>query len=1617
MRNFAVMLFISFLFLFATAGFAAYQVYSDATVIAGQPFYVKGNTSGSVQYNVSVNITGNNANNSFSSAGGYFEVNVTAPVVTGEYNITVLSGNDSSTKVITIYVTNISQQFSSISFTDKKPPFAAASSFRINITMRSSSNALLVNYTPVVEVYSANGKRQTAWTIANMTPANNHSGFLEYNITIPSGVDGSYVISVDRGNIISIIVIKSGYVMALGTQTSLNETKFDYTPGNSTTIVAKIRDTDGNPIGNAINVTVKVTRPDGTITTVTLTNDTSVFGQYKGDYTLNDTQTGQYTIKGTAVAGTTSLESSSLMNSQKIKSIFDTQKEFFREWGDSSAFVPGGTVGLNIITTNLTDSSIFSGSTRASPAAGTVNCTKIADTLQVFYSNGTPYSISGSITNDSSGTYYSQSVCRVQFSAPSENGNYKITANASVGTGSPYTNAAGYFSVNRFVLKPTAVSSLGGSFDFMTMLYPGENSTFDLGAYDLSNNTEIAGINITNITVTKVIPLEFNAGASDIKEGASGRADSFNTTNITAGSSTKNPSVTVTLPVNKTGPYLIEMQAIIHTTEANTTVNGRGFYIAKYIMGFLSSQGKTDAAFSGPSGGFGGFSSCSEGTEKFSGSVTELKTNSAPSDPVSFSNILQAREELTGKDISSCLSMATNSSDSTGQIAIPVTFNRTKAGCESLSGFYFMLVNVSYQGKADQVPAGFMCRQYSFFVQGKDSSGSNVWRVDSRGSINFTVDSTNAIRRLNDSATMKNGTMTMIRAFNFNPGTGMQILTLNSSANLSANVSNQVMSLVVTPSLFSRATYPSGFISITWRFTPNASEGTGTDTTETGFQVAAFDAYVENTERPTTGGACGAGATCLTNGTGGGFGGFGSTFSAGDDIVLWIRASTNVSKVNNSDNANTTKGQLLVGTQSLIGFTAKVGLPWEGKLKPVTINNATLITDDWNGTQDRAYPRWGAELWRVNVTIPAALKKGFQTLQIEVNSSANNNSGEKVTTDVWFSIVKYSVVIGQEEGMTFENNFLIWGNYSNITLGTGGNTTPGQFVDNTTIFNKGWNLTAVNYTYNLRSKSDRVCIRNEINVTRWSQGSSAISYNRTAKVLVLDNTTAGVYDTVLVNMSDGFGNLRIIRIDGLRNVTYWGVVHNASRNVTTDLYLWQLLDCGYIKWINASFVPSNIGSWGGQYEKGVNFTVPYIIKRSSSSGPAVSAATVSVNGIIKQNDASGSGGSATGGFGFSKKLTADEYNSTGTVTASNGLAFVPVNINGPTGSFMVFWRVNESSGQEDTASFKSEGFGGHGGGSASGDIGTQVQIRSFDAWGSKIPKVNGSYAAIPILLRKITGADNPTTIYGLNIGAAGNSVYNTTWNEAVGGQLVQDTSLKNYTILYNFSLANYGPNASAIGNSAGPSFTTADISTTFSNTVDSKSVSIGAARNTDGENLTLAFYEDSSSQVNYPMINASQNITIRVCAQTFTKPQKPVLGATVYLYAESWGSGSGFGGSATTTALEWYDPINRTPYLFGPVSGNSLPVANATVGPKGCVALDIRHPSGWSAYTSYSIKAKVKDASGNEEDTYADYVWRNSQCSNGIDDDADGKIDYLSWGGGASSDPECSTYSDDSEAA
>ncbi len=1526
--------------LFSSIAFADYlDAYAKAVVQTNSTIYVKGYVKNSIGAGIqNVNVTAvlsGFSNNSVSASNGYFDINLTSPLASGEYNISV-STNTSLSKTIHAYVSNTTSGY--INFTGSKPPFSAGISFLINATLWNAAGGLIINYTPSITIYKANGPAVN-WTVFNTTPANNHTGYIGYNISVPADADGLYSISLDKGVITTIVLIQSTTIMAVNTQTDSNETKTNFYPGANFTIVAKIRDTSGNPIGYAVNVTARVTKPDKTVDTATLSNDTTQEGRYASSaYVTSSSSAGQYIIDVSAIVAGKTIKGSITASTQAMKARLEKQAEFFKEWGDSAAFTAGGTVGLNVIVMNLSDDSIFTGS--ISGGAGVVNCASGGTNVTGLYaSNGSSLSI-GTVSYDAGGMYMGTSVCRIIFTAPSATGNYKITFSTSVGNMN--VSGAGYLEVQKYILKPNPVSSLGGAFDFAVMLYPGDNATFEVSAFDMNSQAEVAGVNITSLTVTKITPLESIGGSSDILEGGLGRSDAFNTTNYTAGSNIANPTITIQLPVNRTGPFQAEVRAIINNGTTNETVTGRGFYISKYIMGFLSSfggmmggppgsggemeGGPGGGHEEGPSGGFGGGSACS-GTENFRGNVMELKTNSAPKDPVTFNNILQAREEMTGKSVLPCLSMTLNSSDSNGMVQVPIMFNTSISGCSSLTGFHFMLVNITYQGKADAVPAGFICKRLSFQPSITDNSGNMAWKTAPAGIVNMTISS---IRRINDSTTIRGGTVQIIRAFNFNPSSGMKMLAPNGT--ITAALNNGSANIVLVPTNFSSSTWPNGFISITVQVTANATYNSITDSSESGFQVTAFDANA-----------------IQLNGQ---YNMWGQTLNAGQNISIMIEASTNVSR---SD-------YTLARANTTTGFTAKVGIPWEGKMKDVSVYNATLQSDGWDGPQNSTWPYFGKERWLINISLPSNLKKGTNMIEITVNNSNN----EKAETEIGFTAASYSIKVGQEEGLNTQYFLRPW-------------DSP---ADMTTLTNLGFNINDVKNVYNYNSSSGTICAGRGLNLTRWGQSSIPTRYGDNVTFIVLDNNTANVYNTIVINRSAGPSSLTILR---------------AGQNITagfSPLYLWLIDSCGYSKWINASAISSQGWSWGGSWEKNSNFTMPYIVQKG---GAAVNGATVSVNAIIKQMDSTGSG---SGGFGFDKKLSSSEYTAGSVNTDANGIAFVPVSIS-LSGSMMIFWKLVDGSVQ-DIASFQSKGP------SSGGDSGTQVQIRSFDAYGQRVARVRGTHATAAVTLYNYTSPDG--TVWGPTLGAPGLRIYNGTYNESISGQLVQD-SPNDINKSYYF-LLNSTANIDLIMADTDMDFSNAQNGNkTSSYTIDSNSFGIAETRvanTTTGNVTTLAIYRDSNAW--YPVTSASQNISVVVCAQSFAKPAAPYSNARVYIYAESWSMGSPM---ATSTPLDWFDPINGTRYSFGS-NGGSYSLANATAGPKGCVALDVSHPTGWPANSPVNVKAIVTYG-GNTESTWVDNVWRPSQCSNMIDDDGDGKTDYKNWWG--TPDDGCSSPQDDDESA
>lgn len=1477
---------------------------TDSIVTPNSIVYIKGNVrlangSGLLNTNITFNLSDaanlfNSTNYTNTDSSGFYDRNVTSPNSVGEYNITIIT-NGSLSKRIRVFVTNITS--GSVNYTSANPPFTAGTTFLANISMFNASAGFVINYSPIVEVFSTNGGKQS-WTITNRTSTTNHNGSILYNFTVPSTADGSYVIAVDRGALKAIVVVKSTYLMAVSLQTSQNETKFSYSPGSSFNIIAKIRDTNKNPIGYAVNVTAMIKRPDGSSESVTLSNDTTTDGQYKyTNYTTNSSLSGNYDIRVSALVGSATVQGSTIVTTMNFETQLETQAEFFREWGGSTSFPTSGTVGLNVVVTNLSSGSTLTGALNPSDNSQ-ANCSSINSSIRIFKSNGTEITINpvGKFS-DAGGFDFGKTVCRIQFMANETSDNYKVTYNVTVGPGvGENVTGTGYFSAQKYVIKPSPVSSLGGSFDFITMLYPGDNVTFEIGAFDILSNTELIGLNITNIRVTKIIPLEFISGSTAITNNNTvGTSNGFNVSQIVSGTATRNPSVTVTLPINRTGPYQIEIIAEIYNGEAGVeNVTGYGFYMAKYIMGFMSSRGK--AQFSGESD-FGGESSCT-GTENFQGNVFDIRTNSAPKDAVLLNNILEVRDEETGMDVTSCLSMVNNISDSSGTVNIPVTFS-SSGRCASLSGFYFMMINASYKGNDDQIPAGFSCKRYSFFPS---IAGNSFGRIGSTSNVTFNISNP---KRLNDSTVITSGNVSIIRAFNFNPSTGPKVLTVNGTQQFTlAGGSTQ---FTLFPTNFSVGSWPSGFMDMTFQLMPNGSAVS--DTTFGGFQSTPYDVQIPWQD---------------------GFNGqspFGSQVSAGQNIFINVNVMANVSRfyAGNDFSNYSIDSYSVVNPNVSSMFKVRVGVPWEGKLADVTVLNATLTSDGWNNTRN-----FTPEVWKLNLTIPSTLKKGFNMLSIEVNASTlNNSAGETASTEIFFTSVATQVLVGQEEGMMMQSFVFNQGNQLDFN-----NTLNNQY---------GWNMTNISTELGVEPKSGLVCLRNELNVTWWGNGSSALSYEKyidtNERIIVIDNATSGVYDTVIVRNTTNGSAYRMLREGQLLS------------NTSSALYLWDIVDCGYVKWVSPGHA-SGTNAYAGSYQKNTNFTIPYVVKKTSV---AIANANVSINGVAKQFESSGS----SGGSGFDKKLTLNtDYKITDAVTDSNGVAFPAINIS-VSGSYMIFWKAT-INGVEDIASFKSQGFGG--GPEGGGDKGTQVEVRNYEIFGNSVIPVRGNKAnAVISLTNTTTVADQSLSLYGIRL-SDGNTTLNGTFNESSVGQMVTtDGGNYVYHILFNFTTftnsSTYNATTLIIGTSANLTNATVQNDVTSSSyQLSGKSYRISAYRPNTTANGThyLALFDGSTSNdFNVRVTNATQNVTVSVCAQSFAKPSVGVQGASVYMYTESYGMGG-----ATQTPLNWFDPINETLYTFG--------TNNATTGPSGCVALEVYPSAGWSNFMPTGVKATLTHSSGNE---------------------------------------------------
>lgn len=782
---------------------------------------------------------------------------------------------------------------------------------------------------------------------------------------------------------------------------------------------------------------------------------------------------------------------------------------------------------------------------------------------------------------------------------------------------------------------------------------------------------------------------------------------------------------------------------------------------------------------------------------------------------------------------------------------------------------------------------------------------ANPWRVAPRGTVNLTIGG--SVTRVSTNTAINSGQLKVQSVMSWSPGTGGRKLPMAVTVNGTYGGANTT-ALQLSPQNASESQWPEGFISLVMQFCDNSSV---CDTSWSGFSVSAFDAYMDNAP-------------------------WGVKFGKGDNISLIIRAATNVSR----DSGNYSGAGSNTTTS---GFNVTAGAPWGGRKMPASLAGAAFLVEDrWNNTNDTGYPSWGYEKWNVTITIPNEVEIGQNVLTIKVRNYAN----ETTTVDFWFTVENYEVFVMLPERVDLQTAFT---NSDNATLGT-----------------YGFNMSYLRNSLSVWSKGGTVCHVRGLNATRyyttWPQnyGNSSIS------MLVIDNGTAGVYDTVVFN-----------------NTADAGYTITQKFGSYGGLYIYEIAGCNEFWIINST---GDYTSWAGEFEVSKNFTVAFRARRSTGARPAISGATISIDSVVSQYSGYGTGP----GYGFQSKAEESDFVQSAGVTDSSGMAFVGLNMS-QTGWFMALWKLRDSAGEEIRASF--------GGGYTPGAAGISFSVKGFNAWGNRVSRLGGTLKDDPDTSHAnalfTLAAFNATAgnVWNYTV-AANTTVYNGTFTEEHNGQYIRDNCLSNGTDATSKIYAVYVPasrmfvidndddmNAAVNGSDSGGGErwgrgcdSTADqwqtinwsgevqINTTAAagpgsrierfTEPDSRSTvwMLVSAINTSGNTTRAALFEYEGNDQNlwYSINHSMMNVTVSVCAVTVSRPVAPYEGASVYLELETWSMGSF---TPTATALSWFDPIAGTKYTFG--------ARNATTGPQGCVALDVVHPTGWPSNFWGSIKGKV----------------------------------------------------------
>lgn len=1246
--------------------------------------------------NVTATIASTNASSSQVTTNNGFSFNITLPVQESianntagyEVYITTNTTNPAHNKTLYAYRSNATNV--SFAFIGSFPPFARSRNFTVDISYFNASNAI-ASGKPLVEVFQLNGIRQS-WVLTNLSDTTNAQGVIRYNVTVPADASGQYALVVDKGAGFLAFGIQSAYKLFAKTETPSGALRTEFSTNAAINLVGAVRNADGTPyaLGAGDSASAFVTLPNGSIVSTALAARDSVNlpGIINSTFSQTDLL-GQYRLRIVATVAGTEYESSANFFVNPMRARLSVANSFFAEFGDERVIVPNATLDFTVLAYNNSDESIIPGT--ANGGFNVLNC-----------STGTPGNLSFlGFTNLLTGanvTNYAQftaglpafsvvaytptlNTCKFRVNVPNVAGVYRVDLNVTappvMGGGSQVASTIIRVSTVGLDVNPIQV---GGSFDngeFSFNVPPAQNGTFQIRAYNFSLGEQFNSNAIQNVTVLSIKPMVFTGGVSDaylnFSENNSGAcAPCGNRPNPAvpfywSRPNTQDARLIVTMP-DDTGFFEMEVQANV----SGEFVTDKVFFEMKVIDGFagpasIGGQGGPGNG-EGQGGGqseFSGLANCSRGNVTFSAfGVRDVKTNQFAQGVRVNSNVLLAMNHESGRSIAPFLSVPLlNSTNNQGQMTFNVSISQ-----DLPSGFYFILFNATYQGRDDKIYGTLNCQSAGSRMSVRNPAFGQYRPDVDVGPLNFSGFTTFGP---GGSQQIVNGTLeiTSIRLFNRDAGGEQVILPNASQGPQRVNLSSGSALILLSPSNFSLAQFPQGFLQFSVNITNGSQPGplfnegpswiVGNDfsTFAGGAEIRAYELSVVS--QPPVGG-----------------------FAQGQVASIRLNASTNVSQS---------------GQNFTVEFQ-KFGFGSGGAGSRATIQSAVLEIDAWNESTDFDW-----EQWNVTFVVPTSLRAGEYILKVV----ANNSKGIQVSANSFTSVSGFTVQTLVQDNLFMEGimcEAFDNANENGSFQGCVNFGAPGTFsYENGTHMN----LSLLNTTYSVISKSGFVCLKREFNFTQYVQnqdpvGGPSIVFDQGSHLVVIDNTTPERYDTLVVNTSNG--TQQIISVNNFTSL-HRRLVGNTTKPYP-DYYLANIFNCGHLSLVNGTVEPlQDQGGQGAAPSVGNNFVndkwyAPHRVTRAS----APLSANVSHVGYASM---------ACMGPGYCSpvgELPSTNYSTGATLSDANGVAFVEVNIT-VNGNYMAIWDVNATiDGQTVTERAKTRSDNRRSGG---GGVGTSFDVVSF----------------------------------------------------------------------------------------------------------------------------------------------------------------------------------------------------------------------------------------------------------------------------------------------------------------